>query len=113
MTRTSPSREREPATGGIACSGVWPWRRSVISAVQIIHLGEEGDTGHEVSSDTVARMLHEAGSGLQAPRKEDEGGSHPDRDAQSTDERPPQLQKIRGIWEPDGSVCPGEVVLPR
>jgi hypothetical protein len=27
-------------------------------------------------------MLHEAGYSLQAPRKEDEGGSHPDRDAQ-------------------------------
>lgn len=40
------------------------------------------ERGHEVSSDTVARMLHEAGYSLQAPRKEDEGGSHPDRDAQ-------------------------------
>lgn len=38
--------------------------------------------GHEVSSDTVARMLHEAGYSLQAPRKEQEGADHPARDAQ-------------------------------
>jgi transposase len=47
------------------------------------HLASElRERGHEVSSDTVARMLHEAGYSLQAPRKEDEGASHPDRDAQ-------------------------------
>ncbi len=47
------------------------------------HLASElRERGHEVSSDTVARMLHEAGYSLQAPRKEDEGANHPDRDAQ-------------------------------
>ena len=38
--------------------------------------------GHQVSSDTVDRMLKEAGFSLQAPRKELEGAQHPDRDAQ-------------------------------
>lgn len=47
------------------------------------HLAEElRAQGHEVSADTVDRLLHQLGYSLQAPRKEEEGGQHPDRDAQ-------------------------------
>ena len=38
--------------------------------------------GHEVSADTVARLLHGLHYRLQAARKTDEGKQHPDRDAQ-------------------------------
>lgn len=47
------------------------------------HLADELRTrGHKVSSDTVDRLLHQLGYSLQAPRKEEEGANHPDRDAQ-------------------------------
>ena len=39
-------------------------------------------SGFRVSHVVVARMLHERGYSLQADRKVDEGGEHPDRDAQ-------------------------------
>src|SRR5437763_4734145 len=38
--------------------------------------------GHPVSHQTVARLLTESGSNLQANRKTEEGKDHPDRDAQ-------------------------------
>ena len=38
--------------------------------------------GHEVSYPVVAELLHEMGYSLQANRKTNEGGSHPDRNAQ-------------------------------
>ena len=38
--------------------------------------------GHQVGARTVARLLKAAGYSLQATRKTDEGGTHPDRDAQ-------------------------------
>ena len=38
--------------------------------------------GHEVSADTVGRLLKEAGYSLQATRKTREGKDHPDRDQQ-------------------------------
>jgi transposase len=38
--------------------------------------------GHEVSHDTVGRLLEEIGYSLQANRKTSEGKDHPDRDAQ-------------------------------
>src|SRR5205823_53111 len=38
--------------------------------------------GHEVSHDTVGRLLEEIGYSLQANRKTSEGKGHPDRDAQ-------------------------------
>src|ERR1700693_158137 len=38
--------------------------------------------GHDVSHQTVARLLSELGYSLQANRKTDEGKQHPDRDAQ-------------------------------
>lgn len=38
--------------------------------------------GHEVSADTVGRLLKEMGYSLQATRKTREGSHHPDRDAQ-------------------------------
>jgi transposase len=38
--------------------------------------------GHPVSPDSVARRLHESGYSLQAPRKEEEGADHPERDEQ-------------------------------
>lgn len=38
--------------------------------------------GHQISHETVARLLHAAGYSLQSNRKTREGRSHPDRDAQ-------------------------------
>jgi hypothetical protein len=38
--------------------------------------------GHQVSADTVGRLLKQAGYSLQATRKTREGKNHPDRDAQ-------------------------------
>lgn len=40
------------------------------------------DQGHQVSADTVGRLLRYMGYSLQAPAKENEGAQHPDRDAQ-------------------------------
>jgi transposase len=40
------------------------------------------DLGHEVSHDTIGRLLEEIGYSLQANRKTLEGKDHPDRDAQ-------------------------------
>jgi transposase len=38
--------------------------------------------GHEISHDSVGRLLEEIGYSLQANRKTEQGDSHPDRDAQ-------------------------------
>lgn len=38
--------------------------------------------GFKVSAELVRRLLHEMGYSLQAPAKQEEGASHPDRDAQ-------------------------------
>jgi hypothetical protein len=47
------------------------------------HLAEALRTrGHDVSHQTVARLLTESGYNLQANRKTEEGKDHPDRDAQ-------------------------------
>jgi hypothetical protein len=47
------------------------------------HLAEAlGAMGHDVSHQTVARLLSESGYNLQADRKTEEGKDHPDRDAQ-------------------------------
>src|SRR5664279_4422539 len=47
------------------------------------HLAEELTTaGHEVSADTVGRLLKKAGYSLQGNAKTVEGRQHPDRDAQ-------------------------------
>ena len=47
------------------------------------HLAEElVARGHQVSHDTVSRLLDEIGYSLQANRKTVEGNDHPDRDAQ-------------------------------
>ena len=40
------------------------------------------EMGHEISADTVARLLKAMGYSLQAPAKENEGKQHEDRDAQ-------------------------------
>ena len=40
--------------------------------------------GYQVSQPQVAKLLTELGYSLQAPRKTEEGGTHPDRDAQFT-----------------------------
>lgn len=40
------------------------------------------EMGHQVSPDTVGRLLRAMGYSLQAPAKENEGAQHPDRDAQ-------------------------------
>jgi hypothetical protein len=47
------------------------------------HLAEAlGPLGHDVSHQTVARLLTDLGYNLQANRKTEEGKGHPDRDAQ-------------------------------
>src|SRR3954451_4157204 len=47
------------------------------------HLAEAlGTLGHDVSHQTVARLLTESGYNLQANRKSEEGKNHPDRNAQ-------------------------------
>ena len=38
--------------------------------------------GFKVSAELVRRLLHQMGYSLQAPAKQNEGSSHPDRDAQ-------------------------------
>ena len=38
--------------------------------------------GYRISAETVRRLLHQMGYSLQAPAKETEGTSHPDRDRQ-------------------------------
>jgi hypothetical protein len=38
--------------------------------------------GYRISAETVRRLLHQMGYSLQAPAKENEGTSHPDRDRQ-------------------------------
>ena len=38
--------------------------------------------GYQISAETVRRLLHQMGYSLQAPAKENEGTTHPDRDAQ-------------------------------
>ena len=38
--------------------------------------------GYRISAETVRRLLHQMGYSLQAPAKENEGTSHPDRDGQ-------------------------------
>jgi hypothetical protein len=44
--------------------------------------GALSEMGHQVSPDTVGRLLGAMGYSLQAPAKENEGAQHPDRDAQ-------------------------------
>jgi hypothetical protein len=47
------------------------------------HLADElARAGHEVSADTVGRLLKKAGYSLQGNAKTVEGKQHPDRDAQ-------------------------------
>ncbi len=41
-------------------------------------------TGHRASAELVRRLLHQMGYSLQAPAKQNEGASHPDRDGQFT-----------------------------
>ena len=43
---------------------------------------ELSQQGHQVSHQLVSELLHELGYSLQANRKTNEGGDHPDRDAQ-------------------------------
>ncbi|MGH9291021.1 MAG: ISAzo13 family transposase [Acidimicrobiales bacterium] len=43
---------------------------------------ELGDQGYRASAELVRRLLHQMGYSLQAPAKQNEGTSHPDRDGQ-------------------------------
>ncbi len=47
--------------------------------------------GFKVSDDTVGRLLKKLGYSLQAPAKQKEGSSHPDRNAQFEYSTPPPL----------------------
>ncbi len=67
----------EPATRGDPQS---PLRWTCKSIRRLA--GELTQQGHEVSPNTVAKLLRDAGYSLQANRKTREGASHPDRDAQ-------------------------------
>ena len=44
--------------------------------------GELQDRGYQASAELVRRLLHQMGYSLQAPAKQNEGTSHPDRDGQ-------------------------------
>jgi transposase len=67
----------EPVTRGD------PMSRLRWTAKSTRNLAEElGRVGHEVSHDSVGRLLHEAGYSLQSNAKTIEGRQHPDRDAQ-------------------------------
>ena len=53
------------------------------TAKSVRHLARElCEQGHKVGKDLVARLLREEGYSLQANRKTNEGGKHPDRNAQ-------------------------------
>jgi len=67
----------EPATRGDPEAPLrWTSKSTRNLADELVELG------HEVSHDTVGRLLEEIGSSLQANRKTLEGNDHPDRDAQ-------------------------------
>jgi len=67
----------DPATRGDPIS---PLRWSSKSTEKLAEMLR--DLGHDVSHDTVARLLAQQGYSLQAPRKTKEGRQHVDRDAQ-------------------------------
>lgn len=67
----------DPATRGDPMS---PLRWSSKSTEKLAELLRE--LGHDISHDTVGRLLALQGYSLQAPRKTQEGGQHEDRDAQ-------------------------------
>jgi transposase len=68
------------------------------------HLAEElVELGHQVSHDTVGRLLEEIGYSLQANRKTLEGKDHPDRDAQF-EYINQQVHAFRGARQPVISV---------
>ena len=52
--------------------------------------------GYEISHTTIGELLRDLGYSLQAPRKTEEGGNHPDRDAQFNyiNEKTLQFQKL-------------------
>lgn len=57
-----------------------PLRWTLTSTYQLAR--ELGARGFEVSAELVRRLLHQMGYSLQAPAKQVEGASHPDRDGQ-------------------------------
>jgi len=67
----------DPATRGDPMSPLLWTGKSTRHLAQAL-----GTMGHEVSHQTVARLLTESGYNLQANRKTEEGKDHPDRDAQ-------------------------------
>jgi hypothetical protein len=67
----------DPATRGDPMSPLLWTCKSTRQLAQAL-----GTMGHEVSHQTVARLLTESGYNLQANRKTEEGKDHPDRDAQ-------------------------------
>jgi transposase len=67
----------EPATrGDPEAPLLWTSKRTRHLAAELVKLG------HQVSHDTVGRLLEDLGYSLQANRKTLEGNDHPDRDAQ-------------------------------
>jgi transposase len=66
-----------PSTRGNPMS---PLRWTLKSTYELAR--ELREMGFSVSAELVRRLLHQTGYSLQAPAKENEGTSHPDRDAQ-------------------------------
>ena len=66
-----------PSTRGSPMS---PLRWTLKSTYQLAR--ELTGQGFEASAELVRRLLHQMGYSLQAPAKQNEGASHPDRDAQ-------------------------------
>jgi len=67
----------DPATRGDPQSPLrWTCKSTTRLAEELVR------QGHPASPSTVGRLLRPAGSSLQGNRKTEEGGSHPDRDAQ-------------------------------
>src|SRR6266478_6463174 len=83
LTRDDPAlledlkRLVDPATRGDPMSPLLWTCKSTRHLAQAL-----GSLGHDVSHQTVARLLTDLGYNLQANRKTEEGKGHPDRDAQ-------------------------------
>jgi len=66
-----------PETRGTPVSPLWWTLKSTYELAR-----ELTDRGFRVSAELVRRLLHQMGYSLQAPAKQNEGTSHPDRDGQ-------------------------------
>ena len=84
-----PAEQADPGLVAALLALVEPTRRGdpesplCWTTLSTRHLAEQlAATGHRVSHETVAKLMHAQGFSLQANAKTIEGGQHPDRDAQ-------------------------------